>query len=337
MNNGGISLNASPRERNGYGSAIGPASTKRRTHSSSTHVPQLCPRELFASSRHELAPPSFFGWLRCGCWSKPSAPSTSGAALIWRSDANLLGLGAPRSHIFPQMTADKPFIPHHPPGSPLRAAEAQRALAHHLPADRRELSGDRRSRRLAQSGAPPADDAVAGLDPQRHVGPGASGAHLRPAHLGGPAADRGGPQAVRRRAAGDRRPHRRRAPPDRGPAQDPAREVRRAGARRRRRDDLRPVGLRRRGPRRQAGEQAQARGVCAAGARQGAGGAGRRRPERREPRDRSARRSAAVEPHRGRQLSQRPHSRPDPARGPGQDGKGAGLAPRRSSTSSPRR
>ena len=69
---------------------------------------------------------------------------------------------------------------------------------------------------------------------------------------------------------------------------DPAREVGRAGAHRRRRDDLRPVALRRRGARRQAGEQAQAHRVRAARARQGAGGAGRRRPERREPRDRPA-------------------------------------------------
>ena len=58
-----------------------------------------------------------------------------------------------------------------------------------------------------------------------------------------------------------------------------------------RRDDLRPVALRRRGARRQAGEQAQAHRVRAAGARQGAGRAGRRRPERREPGDRPARRA----------------------------------------------
>ena len=51
----------------------------------------------------------------------------------------------------------------------------------------------------------------------------------------------------------------------------------------------------------------------------------------------AARRPAAVEPHRGRQLSQRPHSRPDAAPRPGPRSKGSWPRPRPSSTSSPRR
>ena len=238
---------------------------------------------------------------------------------------------------------DDPHIPNHehrqavqPPErarQPVRAAEAQRALAHHLPADRRELSGHRRSGRLAQPVAPSAHDAVAGLDPQRHVGPGAPGPDLRAAHLGRPAADRGGPAHVRRRPARDRRPHRRRAPPDRGAAAHQAREVGRAGAERRRRDDLRPVALRRRGARRQAGEQAQAHRVRAARARQGAGRPGRRRPERREPGDRPARRAAAVEPDRRPPTTSTPTSAASPWARPGRRSRGSSPRPRPSSTS----
>ena len=49
-----------------------------------------------------------------------------------------------------------------------RPRAAQRALARDFPPDRRELSGDRRAGRLAQSRAHHPDDAVAGLGPQRH-------------------------------------------------------------------------------------------------------------------------------------------------------------------------
>ena len=215
---------------------------------------------------------------------------------------------------------------------PVRAAEAQRALAHHLPADRRDLSGHRRAGRLAQSVARPADGAVAGLDPQRHVGPGAPGLHLRAPHLGRPPADRDGLAHVRRRPARARRPDRRRAPPDRGADRHQARAVAGAGADRSRRDDLRPLALRRRRAHRQAGEQDQAHRVRAAGARQGPGGAGRRRPARREPRHRPAAGPHPVEPVGGRQLPQRARARPHARRSQGAHRSRSLPPPRPSST-----
>src|SRR3984957_9274688 len=65
---------------------------------------------------------------------------------------------------------------------------AQRALARDFSHDRRELSGHRRARRIAQFGAHSADDPVAGVRAQRHVGPRAARPCLRAAHLGGPSA-----------------------------------------------------------------------------------------------------------------------------------------------------
>ncbi len=93
---------------------------------------------------------------------------------------------------------------------------AQRALARDFPPDRRELSGDRRAGRLAQSVAHPADDLVAGLGAQRHVGPRTARPGLCAAHLGRAAADRDGAALLRRCADADRRSHRERPPGDRG-------------------------------------------------------------------------------------------------------------------------
>ena len=203
-------------------------------------------------------------------------------------------------------------------------AEAERALAHHLPRDRRELSGDRRGGGLAQSRPPSAHDAVAGLRAQRHVGPGALRADLCATHLRRPPAHGDGLAAVRRRPARGRRPDRGRAPGHRGADRGAAREGVRAGADRGRRDDLGPFPLRRRRARRQAGGQAQACRVRGAGARQGAGGDGRRGPGRGEPGHHAAARSAALEPRGGHQLPQCPHPGPHACGGQGQDREGAG-------------
>ena len=88
---------------------------------------------------------------------------------------------------------------------------AQRALARDFPPDRRELSRDRRAGRLAQHLAPDHDAAVAGLGPQRDVGPRTARPRLCAAHLGRAAADRTRAALLRRRADGDRRPLRGRA------------------------------------------------------------------------------------------------------------------------------
>ena len=173
---------------------------------------------------------------------------------------------------------------------PFRSPETQRTLPHHLPGDRRELSDDGRSRRLAQSGAASAHDALARFGPQRHVGPGGARPDLCAAHVGGTAADGIRVAAVRRRPARGRRPDRGRAAGHRGANRRQAREEAGAGAHRSRRDDLRPFRLCRRGAGRQAGRQAEAHRVRAARAGQGARRAGRRRPGRREPGDLRCRR-----------------------------------------------
>src|ERR1043165_4134784 len=93
---------------------------------------------------------------------------------------------------------------------------AQRALARDLPADRRELSRDRRTGRLAQSRADHSDDLVARLGAQRDGRPRAARARLRAAHLRRATADRAGAALLRRCADAGRRYHRAGPPGDRG-------------------------------------------------------------------------------------------------------------------------
>ena len=110
-------------------------------------------------------------------------------------------------------------MPSHIPSSPARIPRhrgAERPLARDLPADRRELSRDRRAGRLAQSLAHPADDALAGLGAQRHGGPRGAGPDLRAAYQRRPPADRTRPALLRRRDARDRRRLGRGAGQDRG-------------------------------------------------------------------------------------------------------------------------
>src|ERR1700712_1054181 len=78
------------------------------------------------------------------------------------------------------------------------ASPAQRAFARHFSSNRRELSRDRRTRRLAQYLAPDRDAAVAGLGAQRDVRPRAARPDLRAAHLGRPASGRTSPAVLRR-------------------------------------------------------------------------------------------------------------------------------------------
>ncbi len=198
------------------------------------------------------------------------------------------------------------------PGQPRRA---QRALARDFPPDRRELSDDRRAGRLAQSGAHPADRAVAGLGAQRDVGPRAARPDLCAAYLGRPAADRARPALFRRRADGGRRSHRRRPPLDRG-----------AGRRRRQQqvagvdphrglaDAVGADPLRQHRAHRQEQRAAQAHRIRAARSRARAGGAGGRGRRGREPRAQYPGRPADLGADRGRQLPQRAHPRPHAGR-----------------------
>ena len=77
------------------------------------------------------------------------------------------------------MTADKPFSSATTPGSLSelqKLNERSRTIFRQIVESYLATGDPVGSRNLARA---PADDAVAGLDPQRHVGPGASGAHLR--------------------------------------------------------------------------------------------------------------------------------------------------------------
>ena len=176
-----------------------------------------------------------------------------------------------------------------------RPRPAQRALARDLPPDRRELSGDRRAGRLAQSRAHHPDDAVAGLGAQRDGGPGAAGPRLRAAHLRGPAADRTGLALLRRRADAGRRSHRQRPQGDRG-AGGRRRHRRIGGLRAQRglRHAVRTDPRRRRGADGKVEYAAQAHRVRAAGAGARAGGAGVRGRAGREPHPEPAARAAEL-------------------------------------------
>src|SRR5471030_3008149 len=70
-----------------------------------------------------------------------------------------------------------------------RACPAQPAFTRYFSSNRRELSRNRRTGRLAQHFAPDRDAAVAGLGAQCDVGPRATRPDLRAAYLGRPAAD----------------------------------------------------------------------------------------------------------------------------------------------------
>ena len=173
-----------------------------------------------------------------------------------------------------------------------RACPAQRAFAGYLPPDRRELSGDRRTRRLAQHLAPDRGSAVAGLGPQRDGRSRSARADLCAAYLGWTVADRNRPAVLCRCPDAGRRSHRSRAAID----PDPTR-FRRQGAVGRgctwRGADpaLRPHARGRRGVDRQIQFTAEAHRVRSAGAGAGAGRAGRRRRPGRKSRAGACRRA----------------------------------------------
>ena len=191
---------------------------------------------------------------------------------------------------------------------------AQRALARDFPADRRELSDDRRAARLAQPVAADHHAAVAGLGAQRHGRPRAARPDLCAAHLGGPAADRTGAALLRRCADAGRRPQRERAPPDRVAGRR-RRQVGRERADRGVGPAVRAHARRRRGADREVERAAEEHRVRAARARARAGRAGRRGRPGREPRRQPAGRPADLGAGRGRQLPQRAHPRQDAGRG----------------------
>ena len=90
------------------------------------------------------------------------------------------------------MTTDKPFSSSTTPGtlSELQKLnDRSRTIFRQIVESYLATGEPVGSRNLARASA---HDAVARLDPQRHVGPGASGPDLRPAYLGRPAADRVG-------------------------------------------------------------------------------------------------------------------------------------------------
>ena len=195
------------------------------------------------------------------------------------------------------------------PGEP---GGAQRALARDFPPAGRELSGDRRAGRLAQPCAHPADSAVAGIGAQRDVGPGAPRPHLRAAYLGRPAADRAGPALLRRRADGDRRPHRGRPPLDRGTGRRcRPQPVAGIGPHRSLADALGPDALGLDRAHHQEQRAAQAHRVRAAGAGARARRAGGRGRAGRKPHPQYSRRTAEQRAGGSRQLPERAHQRQD--------------------------
>ena len=219
----------------------------------------------------------------------------------------------------------------HDPGEPRRA---QRALARDFPADRRELSDDRRAGRLAQPVAHPADAAVAGLGAQRDVGPRAARPDLCAAYLGRPAADRAWAALLRRCADADRRSHRRGPPLDRGAGRRRrATAVARKRADRSLADAVGPDALGRRRAHRQEQRAAQAHRIRAARAGARARGAGGRRRPGREPRAQCPGRPADVGADRSGEFSQRAHPRQDAGRAARRDRKMVAKRATPSSTS----
>src|SRR5262245_23907492 len=97
--------------------------------------------------------------------------------------------------------------------------DAGSALARDISHDRRFLSARRRAARLAQPVARAAARLVAGHHPQRDERSRDARPDLLAARVGRPLADAARPALLRRRVHGDRRPHRRGAPLDRGPGE----------------------------------------------------------------------------------------------------------------------
>ena len=203
---------------------------------------------------------------------------------------------------------------------PAELGSAQRALARDLSPDRRELSGDRRAGRLAQSVAHPADDAVAGVGAQRHVRSGTARPRLCAAYLGRAAADRVRAAFLRRRPDADRRSDRARSQGDRGAGRRlGSGQVGRVGADRSVRASLRAQPRRRRRADREIEPAIEAHRVRPARARARTRGSRRRGRPGRKSRSQYPGRPADVGADRGRQFPQRPHPRPHSARGQGRD------------------
>ena len=207
---------------------------------------------------------------------------------------------------------------------PSRACAAQRALARDFPPGGRELSGDRRAGRLAQSVAHHSDDVVAGFGAQRDVGSGTGRPGLCAAYFGGPAADREGAALLRRCADADRRSHRKRSQRHRGAGRRlrPG-KIGRDGADRSLRAAVRPHPRRRRRADGEIQRAAQACRVRAARAGTGFGRAGRRGRPGREPRAQRAGGLADLGADRGLEFPQRPYPRHDasPRRGASSSGR----------------
>ena len=185
-----------------------------------------------------------------------------------------------------------------------RACPAQRAFAGYISPDRRELSGDRRTGRLAQHLAPDRGAAVAGLGAQRDGRSRAARPDLCAAYLGRAAADRIRAALLCRCPDAGRRSHRSRTAIDPDPAC-----FRRQGAigrgRARRGADpaVRPYPGGRRGVDRQIQFAAEAYRVRSAGTGAGAGRAGRRRRPGRKSRAGAAAGRAFLGADRSRPIS----------------------------------
>ncbi len=226
-------------------------------------------------------------------------------------------------------------VPRHPDRfDPGLARAVERPFARDFPADRRELSGDRRAGRLAQHLAPAADVAVAGLGPQRDVRPRTARPDLCAAYLGRPAADRTRPALLRRCADADRRHQRQRQARDRSAGGGP-RPVLRECADTGFRTAVRPDARRRRGADRQAECGAQAYRIRPPRARARAGRAGRRRRAGRKPHPAGTGGTADFGADRGHEFSQLPHSRQDHRRIAARTGRCAGGRPRRTRSTHP--
>ena len=217
-----------------------------------------------------------------------------------------------------------------PDRAAIRAGPAQRAFARHFSANRRELSGDRRARRLAEHLPPDRRSAVAGLGAQRDGRSRAARPDLCAAYLRRPAADRARPAFLRRRLDAGRRPHRGRAAIDPEPARvrRPC-AIGRSGAWRSPDPAVRPDPRGRRGADRQIQYAPQAYRVRAAGTRARAGRAGRRGRPGREPRPDLAARRSPVRADGSDQLPQRAHPRPHARRSAARARNRAGAWPRR--------
>ena len=278
---------------------------------------------LSAARPHKTLP-------RCGAGAARAkadgAPSCTGGRKNRQGCQGRRGVRAPRPAVFPRPmrleteAANGQILREHGSSpwpaticrlvaSQLSLGSAQRTLARDLSPDRRELSGDRRAGRLAQSVAHPADDAVAGVGAQRHVRSGAARPRLCAAYLGRAAADRVRAALLRRcpdagrrsRPSAIARRSRRRSPA--GPG-----EVGRVGADRSVRASLRAQPRRRRRADREVEPATQAHRVRPARARARARGARRRGRPGRKSCSQYPGRPADVGADRGRRISSTPAS-----------------------------